>query len=212
MHQEMILGAVDRLSPAAIRAVAPIGPSVDKLRVIGRSETSMPIDLPVADAIRSKGELEITDLRRIDLRIDGFVRHSRKLNVENPESAGAFITADVRDPSFEISPNAYTAAAASRSSRSVQAERGYRSGVLERIYIMDCVASNGRSARSHQGGLWHLFAHSRAANSRMSSSDALYGRHLSRQLPVNELSYSVAWRRPVSYEVSNVSKLFYDVA
>ena len=88
MHPEMILGVVDRLSPAAIRAVAPIGPCVDKLRVIGRSERTMPVDLPVADAIRSKGELEITDLQRIDLRVDGFVHHSRKLNVENPGVGG----------------------------------------------------------------------------------------------------------------------------
>jgi hypothetical protein len=79
----------------------------------------------------------VTELRPINLRVDGFVHHSKKLNVENPDQAGAYISADVRDPVFEQVPNVYTEAAANKSVISVQAKLGYRAGLLERIYIMD---------------------------------------------------------------------------
>lgn len=128
---------VSRLAIPAIRAVHPIGPSVDKFRLNGTAAPALLVDLPTADAIRAKGELEVTDLRPIDLRVDGFVHHNRKLNVENPEAPGSYISADVRDPIFEQVPNIYTEAAASQSVIRVQAKLGYRAGILERIYIMD---------------------------------------------------------------------------
>jgi hypothetical protein len=121
----------------AIRAVTPIGPSVDHLKLNGSAAPPLLVDLPTADAIRARGELEVTELLPIDLRVDGFVHHSKKLNVENPEQPGAYISADVRDPVFERVPNVYTEAAAIKGMIRVQAKLGYRAGALERIYIMD---------------------------------------------------------------------------
>lgn len=134
--RELMLRLVDRLSPAAIRAVSPIGPSVDQLTFNAPGSTSTTVDLPAADAIRSKGELVISDLQSLVVKVDGFVHHSKKLNIENPESPGSFISADVRDPSFDDPPNIYTEAAAARTSIQVQAKLGRRNHVLERIYIM----------------------------------------------------------------------------
>jgi hypothetical protein len=128
---------VGRLARPAIQAVYPVGPSVDQFKLNGTKAPALLVDLPTADAIRAKGELEVTDLRPIDVRVDGFVHHSKKLNVENPEMPGAYIYADVRDPIFEQVPNIYTQAAANQSTIRVQAKLGYRAGVLERIYIMD---------------------------------------------------------------------------
>lgn len=135
--RDQMFSLVNKLVLPAIRAVAPIGPSVDQLKLNGSRAPALLIDLPTADAIRSKGELEVTDLRPIDLRVDGFVHHSKKLNVENPEQPGSYISADVRDPVFDVVPNVYTQAAASQSTIRVQAKLGYRAGILERIYIMD---------------------------------------------------------------------------
>lgn len=135
--RDQLFQLVNKLALPAIRAVAPIGPSVNQLKLNGSEAPPFLIDLPTADAIRAKGELEVTELQVIDLRADGFVHHSKKLNVENPEHPGAYISADVRDPIFEQVPNVYTQAAASKAVIRVHAKLGYRAGVLERIYIMD---------------------------------------------------------------------------
>lgn len=140
-HQEgwrdQLFALTDKLANAAIRAVAPIGPSVDNFKLNGAKAPPLLVDLPSADAIRAKGELEVSELQTIDLRVDGFVHHNKKLNVENPENPGSYISADVRDPLFDNVPNAYTEAAANQSVLRVQAKLGYRAGALERIYIMD---------------------------------------------------------------------------
>lgn len=135
--RDQLFQLTNRLAHAAIQAVTPIGPSVDTVRLNGSSAPPLLIDLPTADAIRAKGELEVTPLQSIDLRLDGFVHHTKKLNVENPESPGSFISADIRDPAFEQVPNAYTETANIKGVLRVQAKLGYRAGVLEKIYIMD---------------------------------------------------------------------------
>lgn len=135
--RDQLFALTNRLAMSAIKAVTPVGPSVDHFKLNGSKAPALLVDLPTADAIRAKGELEVTDLRPIDLRVDGFVHHSKKLNVENPDQPGAYISADVRDPIFEQVPNVYTEAAANKSVIRVQAKLGYRAGFLERIYIMD---------------------------------------------------------------------------
>lgn len=134
--RDQLFTLANRLAAAAIKAVTPVGPSVDQLKLNGAAPP-FTVDLPTADAIRAKGELEVTELREIDLRLDGFVHHSKKLNVENPESPGTFISADIRDPAFETVPNVYTEAANTKSTLRVLAKLGYRAGVLEKIYVMD---------------------------------------------------------------------------
>lgn len=62
---------------------------MDHFKLNGSSAPTLLVDLPTADAIRAKGELEVTELRTIRLRVDGFVHHNKKLNVENPEKPGA---------------------------------------------------------------------------------------------------------------------------
>lgn len=135
--RDQMFTLVDRLTFAAVQAVAPVGPSVDQLKLNGSAAPAFIIDLPTADAIRSKGELEVTALQEIDLRLDGFVHHTKKLNVENPEAPGTFISADIRDPAFETVPNAYTETANVKGVLRVWAKLGYRAGKLEKIYIMD---------------------------------------------------------------------------
>lgn len=135
--RDQLFALTNKLANSAINAVKPVGPSVDKFRLNGSKAPPFIVDLATADAIRARGELEVTELQPIELRVDGFVHHSKKLNVENPECPGKFISADVRDPNFEAVPNHYTEAAANKSMIRVLAKLGYRSGVLERIYIMD---------------------------------------------------------------------------
>lgn len=135
--REGLYQLTDKLAIPAAQAVRPVGPSVDRFKLNGSKAPSFLMDLPTADVIRAKGELEVTELRLMELKVDGFVHHNKKLNVENPDRPGKFISADVRDPQFEKMPNAYTEAAANQSTLRVQAKLGYRGGNLDRIYIMD---------------------------------------------------------------------------
>jgi hypothetical protein len=132
-----------RQSNPAKEAVSAVGRSVDSVSLIPSNDIeakpAVTVDVPMADAIRQEGELEISDMVRLELRVDGFVHHSRKLNVENPEEPGSFISADVRDPAFEQTPNVYTEAASSKSAIDVEAKIARRAGQIERIYILNCV-------------------------------------------------------------------------
>lgn len=135
--RDQLFALANRLASPAVQAVAPVGPSVDTVRVEGSTVQPFLIDLPTADAIRAKGELEISPLIELDLHIDGFVHHTKKLNVENPERPGSFISADVRDPGFDTVPNIYTETANVKGTVRVAAKLGHRAGVLEKIYILD---------------------------------------------------------------------------
>ncbi|MCW2361630.1 MULTISPECIES: hypothetical protein [Sphingobium] len=135
--RDQLFALTARLVPSAIKAVAPIGPSVDRAELLGASLPPFVIDLPTADAIRAKGELEVTELQETELRIDGFVHHTKKLNVENPDAPGTYLSADVRDPAFDIVPNAYTEAANVKGVLRVQVKLGYRAGQLEKIYVLN---------------------------------------------------------------------------
>jgi len=108
-----------RQSNPAKEAVSAVGRSVDSVSLIPSNDIfakpAVTVDVPMADAIRQEGELEISDKVKLELRVDGFVHHSRKLNVENPEEPGVFISADVRDPAFDEAPNVYTKAASSKA-------------------------------------------------------------------------------------------------
>jgi hypothetical protein len=126
-----------RLRDASQQAAAPIGPSAANMNFsIGRSP-STEIDIAMADAIRAGGVLEVGDLQEMILRVDGFRDHDRKLWVHHPQLEGRYIAADVKDPIFEAAENVYARAAAMKATINVKAKPVFRSGELERIYIMD---------------------------------------------------------------------------
>ena len=94
---EFMLGVLDRLQPAAKGLVAPVGPSADTAKLLA-DQTGGPkllthqIDVPMADAIRSKDKLEVGDMENMRLRVDGLIHHNRQLKVEHPDIPGKFIT------------------------------------------------------------------------------------------------------------------------
>lgn len=135
--RDKLFAHLDRLVGPAIQAVAPVGPSVRSAGFSAGTAPLITVDEAMADAIRSKGELDVGDLQEMTLRLDGFVHHTRRLNVENPEEPGQFLYADVKDPLFDEVPNVYTEAANRKATITVQAKQAHRAGKLERIYIMD---------------------------------------------------------------------------
>ena len=136
--QETLLRLVDRLAPAATEAVYPVGRSASDLALSAPARGLLEkIDEPMADAIRSKAEEVVGDMQKMKINVDGIIHHNKQLKIVHPDIEGKFITAIVRDPLFDSIPNPYSEAAASMGSVEVMAKPVYRSGELERIYVMD---------------------------------------------------------------------------
>ncbi|MBN9505033.1 MAG: hypothetical protein J0I69_03310 [Altererythrobacter sp.] len=126
---------VHRLLPAAKNAVAPVGPSVESLRLGGSGEAAAEVDVPMAEAIRHPGDVEVGDLETMVVRVDGFQHHNKTLKIERPDAPGSYMTADVRDPAFDEAPNIYTQAAEQKAQLVITGKKALRSQKLERIYI-----------------------------------------------------------------------------
>lgn len=122
----------------AQQAVTPIGRGASEL-TLGTATIPklLELDEPMADVIRSKESDEVGDLQEMRIRVDGIIHHSRQLKIDHPQKEGQFLTAEVRDPAFEIVPSKYSNAAANRTELEVLAKPVYRKQELHKLYIMD---------------------------------------------------------------------------
>lgn len=135
---ETLRSIADKLAPSAREAVAPIGGTAKKLVVLsGGGQAFAEVDEPTADAIRARKGDEVEDMIELLVKVDGISHHKRQVQVGNPEEAGKFISADVRDPAIETAPNIYSEAANVKGHLLVQAKKVRRDGKLYRLYIMD---------------------------------------------------------------------------
>lgn len=133
-ERQLIFDLVDRLAPAASAIVAPVGRSCEALQISDGTHTTE-VDVPMAQAVRSKAELEVSDMMTMRIRIDGVVVHTRTLKVEDPDEPGRFVSAEVRDPAFTDGENIYTRSVT--KFLNVQAKATYRDGRLFKLHIMD---------------------------------------------------------------------------
>lgn len=139
-ERETILGVIDRLRPAAIQMMAPVGRSAEKLTVSSANDDEpTAFDVPMAQALRSRTDLEVSEMQPMRLKVDGITVHTRTLKVEDPDVPGRYVTAEVRDPAFTDGENVYTQSVTKMID--VQAKATYREGVLHRIHIMDAKAA-----------------------------------------------------------------------
>lgn len=152
---DFMLEVLDRMKPPAKNFVAPVGQSADSVSLIA-DKTDEPlllthqIDVPMADAIRSKDKLEVGDMENMRLRVDGLIHHNRQLKVEHPDRPGKFITANVRDPAFADEGNVYTDAVAQKGVLEVSAKPSRTpDGELKALYILD--ASEATDADAETG-------------------------------------------------------------
>lgn len=135
--RETMLALVDKLKPAAQDMVAPVGRSAGTLSIGIEGKPLVVVDEPMADAIRSKDEVEVLDMEEMTFRIDGVSLHNRQLKVEFPDSPGKYFAADVRDPAFEVEGNPYIDAFVKNQTVTVQAKRALKKGELHRLYVMN---------------------------------------------------------------------------
>lgn len=137
-HEE-IMGMqrlMERLILPARELVSPIGESCDHMSFRNGNNISS-IDLEAAHKIRSREKLEVRELQRIPVRIDGFTHHNHQLKISFPEEPGRFLSAIVQDPRFNEIPNIYTVAAANQEALMVLARPVYKDGRIHQLLIVD---------------------------------------------------------------------------
>jgi hypothetical protein len=134
------LQVLDKVKAPATGIVSPLGESSATVSFVAPAKgLTTAVDIPMAEAVRSKEPLEVGDMETMRIRIDGLTKHSHRATVERAEEPGRFIPAEVRDPAFEQRPNAYTRALEADNEIMVHATPTYRAGVLHRLYVMGVV-------------------------------------------------------------------------
>lgn len=135
------LELIDRLRPFAKEFVAPVGPSCDVVTLkapAGRLWAPTVVDAAMADAVRSTEPLEVGEMQEFTVRVDGVIKHARTIKIDHPNEPGKFLTADVRDPSFDQPENVYFSAFTDDTLLVVDAKPTYRAnGELVKLYVMD---------------------------------------------------------------------------
>lgn len=137
-EREFVLRLVEQLKPSAAQVAVPMGVSADTLRIAREpeSERFAEIGVPEAVAIRSKEPMEVGDPRLMKVRIDGLTKHTNRGSVEMVEEPGRYVSAEIRDPLFETTPNPYISAMNSDESIEVNVVPSYKGGELFKLYIM----------------------------------------------------------------------------
>jgi len=117
--------------------IAPVGVSSSSISFVEpASGATTTLAFPEAEAVRSKEPLEVGDMQTMKIRIDGLIKHTRRATVVRPEEPARFLSAEVRDPAFDQTPNVYTDALGADAEITVLATPSYRAGELFRLYIM----------------------------------------------------------------------------
>lgn len=139
--QKFSMEMADRLQSPLRQVAGPVGLTAETLTLPapdGREPTV--VDVPMAEAIRSNEPLEVGEMQRMRVRVDGVIKHTRRLKVETEDQPGEFVNAEVRDPAFDSRPNVYTQALEGDGYLDVDAKPTYRNGELVKLHIMDARA------------------------------------------------------------------------
>ena len=133
-HEEIM--GMQRLFDPSRNIVFPVGNSCGEM-IFYTPNGKTEIDIPIADAVRSKGKLEVGDMENIRVKVDGFTYHNQQLKVIHPKEPQRFISARVVDPVFLETPNIYTQAATMQNELSVTAKTTLKDGRIHALHIMD---------------------------------------------------------------------------
>lgn len=90
----------------------------------------------MADAIRAKEPLEVGDMEKMTLKLDGITLHNRSVKIEMPNQPGRFVTAEVRDPAFDDPHGPYSAVLGETIVAEVKPMRRPNGDVVK-LYVMN---------------------------------------------------------------------------
>ena len=146
--RDAFLALVDKLREPARNVVAPVGRTAEILTIVpppGSRSPATVIDVPMADAIRSKEPLEVGEMERIRVKIDGITLHNRTIKIEDPQQPGRYINAEVRDPAFDLEPNIYKEAVGHELTLDVKPTKRLN-GEIAKLYVMGAAPERNEAA------------------------------------------------------------------
>ncbi|MEO1731085.1 MAG: hypothetical protein AAFR64_10125 [Pseudomonadota bacterium] len=143
-EREFILELVDSVKPNAAKVARPVGDSSKTLSLpspITGEETV--IDSAMAAAIRSKEDLKVSELKEIEVFIDGFTNHSSLGTIAFIEDPEAYHYAKITDPLVNVKGNPYTEALHNRSPIKVLARITYKADAVHRVFVLSVLGEEG---------------------------------------------------------------------
>ena len=118
------------------KVVSTIGNSCESISFPSHGDTEL--DLPVAEAIRSRGKLVVGDMNEYEITVDGVINHNRQIKIPHLSEHGKFMTAYIRDPAFDQSPNIYTDALIHQRKLRISAKPSMtQDGKIRTLYILN---------------------------------------------------------------------------
>lgn len=137
--QQMFTDCIAQLSQgsksAGINSVAPIGQSADFLEHKQKEQLFL-IDQPMADAIRSKDELEVVDMQDYLCYIRGVDTISGTCKIELVRE-NVIVNGKISDPNLSQAGNIYTHALDEQGEIVITAKATLKDGIIHKLYISD---------------------------------------------------------------------------
>ena len=121
---------------AVVDTVHPVGRTCTSAK-LGDIETGgIEVDLPTAQTIRAEGELEVGDIQKYTVEVDGVIAHNRtcKLYVEGEDDR--VIAGDLVDPVADNWPNIYQENI-KRKKLEITAKPTLKDGKIHRLAVFD---------------------------------------------------------------------------
>lgn len=128
---------VDANSRNMVMAVSPIGRSCREIRHFAGSESEFYISEPEADAIRSKEELEVDDMKEYECDLIS------ELNTKSGHchlhlvGDSRHIVGKISDPALSVPDNIYSRALNSQTGFKFTAKAVLKDGEIQRLYVSD---------------------------------------------------------------------------
>lgn len=107
-HVEKVLEMFAEISRGnAVNAAKPVGESSNDLRVGNTDAGGVVVDLPTAQAIRSKGKLTAGDMQKYKVMVDSITAHNKTVGLYLEAAPHKVVRGDLVDPAALAWPNIY---------------------------------------------------------------------------------------------------------
>jgi len=148
-ERKFIIDLIESLKFNAKQVAMPVGNSSKRL-LIGRhlSEEETEVDAAIAAVIRSKDDLPLSEIKEIEVRIDGITKHSGRSTVEFVNDPDHFYYAEIKDPAVNVHGNAYVQALDSGQPIVVFARMSFKGDEVHRVYILAVKDENDPFSRA----------------------------------------------------------------
>ena len=134
---ELVKEVAKTQKPAVVNIIYPIGKTCSEAKIGDLNIGGVEVDIPTAKTIRSKDDLELTDLHEFVISMDGVIAHNKTCKFYLGDDDTRIITGDLLDPAADIWPNNIYKDSIRFGKLRVTAKATLKDGVIQRLAIFD---------------------------------------------------------------------------